>query len=227
MKSQRIKALIVLVLTVLAFAGARAWRPTVRLADARPKVNLQAIFPKTFSSWMIDERGPMQLISPDLQALLNKIYNQTLNRSYVNSSGDRIMLSVAYGGDQSDGTSAHMPEVCYPAQGFQLLSKKTSELMLGQKSFPVRNLVARLGSRVEPITYWTVIGDRIVLTGTEQKIAQLAYTTRGLIPDGVLVRISTIDTDPVRAYRTQAGFVEDLASALSAPDRVFVFGAGH
>jgi EpsI family protein len=99
--------------------------------------------------------------------------------------------------------------------------------MLGQKSFPVRNLVARLGSRVEPITYWTVIGDRIVLTGTEQKIAQLAYTTRGLIPDGVLVRISTIDTDPVRAYRTQAGFVEDLASALSAPDRVFVFGAGH
>lgn len=227
MTPQRIKAIIVLVLTVLTFAGARAWRPTVRLADGRPKVNLEAMFPKAFGAWAVDEHMPVQLVSPDAQALLNQIYNQTLSRTYLNSEGDRIMLSVAYGGDQSDGTSAHLPEVCYPAQGFQLLSKQTSDLPLGQKAIPVRNIVAKLGVRIEPITYWVVVGERIALTGTEQKLAQLSYTTRGVIPDGVLVRVSSIDPDTARAYRMQAAFVADLARALPARDRSFVVGADH
>ncbi len=227
MNAQRIKAIIVLVLTVLAFAGTHAWRPTMRLADSRPKVNLEAMFPKAFGAWTLDERMPAQLVSPDAQALLNQIYNQTLSRTYLNREGDRIMLSVAYGGDQSDGTSAHFPEVCYPAQGFQLLSKQISDLPLGQHAIPVRNIVAKLGGRIEPITYWVVVGERIALTGTQQKLAQLSYTTRGVIPDGVLVRVSSIDADSVHAFRMQGAFVADLARALPERDRSFVVGAGH
>ena len=210
----RIKAITILLLCLAAFAGGQAWRPTARLADSRPKVDLETLFPKAFGGWQLDDRMPVQLIAPDTQAMLNKLYNQTLSRTYINRQGDRIMLSVAYGGDQSDGTRAHRPEVCYPAQGFQVSDSREDQLDLGGRMLRVRHLQSRLGGRIEPITYWMVVGERIALSGTEQKLAQLAYSTRGVIPDGMLVRVSSIDADAANAYRVQHGFVRGLALAV-------------
>ena len=62
--------------------------------------NLETMFPKAFGDWRVDTSMPVILPSPDVQALLDKIYNQVLSRSYVNAKGERIMLSVAYGGDR-------------------------------------------------------------------------------------------------------------------------------
>ena len=224
MKAVRIKALVVLVLMMLAYAGAQAWRPHTRLADTRPKVDLETMFPKAFADWTVDDRMPVQLVSPDTQAMLNKIYNQTLSRTYVNRQGDRIMLSVAYGGDQSDATRAHRPEVCYPAQGFQLLSSRNTQLNLSTHQLRVRQLVAKLAGRSEPITYWITVGERISITGTEQKLAQLSYSTRGVVPDGMLVRISSIDPDTAAAYRLQDSFVVEMAKAIPTSIRAQVLG---
>lgn len=224
MTLQRIKALVALVLMVAALAAAQAWRPTARLADTRPKVNLETLFPKSFKGWTVDERMPVQLVSPDTQAMLNKIYNQTLSRTYVNQQGDRIMLSVAYGGDQSDATRAHRPEVCYPAQGFQIDSSRDSVLDLTGHKLRVRQLVSRLGGRVEPITYWITVGERITLSGTEQKLAQLSYSTRGVVPDGMLVRVSSIDPIANKAYELHRSFLGALAPAISLPLQAQVIG---
>ena len=225
MTGQRIKAALVLVLMLLAFAGAQAWRPHTRLADSHPKVDLDAIFPKTFADWTVDDRMPVQLVSPDVAARLNEIYNQTLSRSYVNLKGERIMLSVAYGGDQSDATRAHRPEVCYPAQGFQILSSSTGSLPLADASIRVRRLVAQQGGRNEPITYWIVVGNKITITSTEQKLAQLSYSTRGVIPDGMLVRVSMIDPTPAHSYAVQTDFVRSLYAAVAPQSRGQMFGA--
>ncbi len=222
----RRRAALVLLLSTAAMAGATAWRPSTHLADSRPPINLDALFPKSFGAWQVDQQQPVQLVSPDTQAVLNKIYNQTLARTYVNREGDRIMLSVAYGGDQSDATRAHRPEVCYPAQGFQIDTSRIARLALGAggASLPVRQLVAHQGSRIEPITYWITVGERITVTGTEQKLAQLAYTTRGVVPDGMLVRVSTIDNNSQRAFAVQQQFVAELARALPTPTRPLVVG---
>lgn len=222
--ARRIKAACVLVLALLAFAGASAWRPTAHLADTRPKVDLETLFPKGFGNWVVDDRMPVQLVSPDTAALLNKIYNQTLSRTYVNSTGGRIMLSVAYGGDQSDATRAHRPEVCYPAQGFQVISSAEGQLDTPSQTVRVRRLVARQGGRNEPITYWIVVGDKIAITGTEQKFAQLSYSTRGLIPDGMLVRVSSIDNDASAGFALQQQFVAELSSAIRPELRAQVLG---
>ena len=224
MTSVRIKALVVLVLMMLAFAGAQAWRPHTRLADTRPKVDLETLFPKAFADWTVDDRMPVQLVSPDTQAMLNKIYNQTLSRTYVNRTGDRIMLSVAYGGDQSDATRAHRPEVCYPAQGFQMQASQNTQLNLGAHQLPVRQLVAKLGGRSEPITYWITVGERITITGTEQKLAQLSYSTRGVIPDGMLVRVSSIDADVAGAYSRHQSFIGALVKAVPEAQQSQVIG---
>ncbi len=224
MTSQRIKAFVALVLMVAALAAAQAWRPTAHLADTRAKVELETMFPKAFGDWRVDDRMPVQLVSPDTQALLNKIYNQTLSRTYVNRQGDRIMLSVAYGGDQSDGTRAHRPEVCYPAQGFQIDASRDSVLDLTGHKLRVRQLVSRLGGRVEPITYWVTVGERIALSGTEQKLSQLSYTTRGVVPDGMLVRVSSIDADINGAFRDHQIFIAKLSTAIQSSLRPQVMG---
>lgn len=219
----RRRALVAVGLMAASFAGAAAWKPRLHLADQRAKLSLEAVFPKAFDDWRVDDRIPVQLVSPDTQAMLDKIYNQTLSRTYVNAKGERIMLSVAYGGDQSDATRAHRPEVCYPAQGFQLISQYRSTLDIDRRSLPVRRLVARMGARNEPITYWVTVGDRTAVSGTEQKLAQLWYGTRGVVPDGMLVRVSSIDPDPVRAHELQASFVGAMARAIDPglSDRVF------
>lgn len=224
MKVERRRALLTLGLMVSSVAGATAWRPTGRLADTLPAINLDGMFPKQFAGWQVDDRMPVQLVSPDQQAVLDKIYNQTLSRTYVNRQGDRIMLSVAYGGDQSDATRAHRPEVCYPAQGFQILSQRRGDVQFDQTIVPARRLVAKLGGRVEPITYWVTVGQHITVSGTEQKLAQLRYSMRGLVPDGMLVRVSSIGTETDKLYAVQDQFLSELRAALAPASRDRVFG---
>jgi EpsI family protein len=197
-------------------AAAGQWaRPTRRMADQGPRLDLEAIIPAGFTGWRIDVNVPVLLPAADVQAQLDAIYNQVLARTYVNARGDQVMLSIAYGGDQSKGTRAHRPEVCYPAQGFELVEQQAALLDLPTGALPVRRLVTRLGSRREPLTYWIVVGEQVATTGTQQKLAEMRYSLRGVVPDGLLVRVSTLDDRTERAWQVQAAFVSDLAAAIA------------
>lgn len=225
MTGARIRALVVFLMMVSAAVLAHLMTPTEFLADKLGKPDLETLFPKEFANWKLDARAAMVLPSPETQALLNSIYNQTLTRTYINSSGYRIMLSVAYGGDQSDGTRAHLPERCYPAQGFQISTNVEDRLAIPGKSLPVRHLMASQGLRKEPITYWLVVGDQVTISRTDQKLAQFRLGLQGLIPDGMLVRVSSIDPDMAQGQREQAAFLADLAAAVSRNGFARIFGA--
>ena len=224
MSLPRLQALVIVVLALCALAAAHALKPTRHLADERAKVELETMFPAKFGDWRIDTSIPVQLVAPDMQQLLATIYNQTLSRNYIDSKGDRIMLSVAYGGDQTDATRAHRPEVCYPAQGFQIIANQTGTVNTAEKNLTVRQLVAKAGSRTEPISYWVVVGDYTALSGTEQKLAQLRYSARGLISDGMLVRVSNIDTDAKKSYALHNDFIAAMSKAMPPATRIRVMG---
>lgn len=224
MNSVRWRALAVAMLMLAGSALAMVARPTKSLADQVGIPNLETLVPKQFGPWRVDTSLPAILPSPDVQAELDKIYNQVLSRTYVNDKGDRIMLSVAYGGDQSDGTSAHRPEVCYPAQGFAITSNQVATLTAGDRHLPVRRLMSKLGQRNEPITYWVVVGDEVVTTGIGQKLAQMRYGVRGVIADGMLVRISSIDKDMNRGHVLQAQFAGDLFTHIDPAAAARLFG---
>lgn len=224
MNSVQRRALLVAVLMLAGAALSYFGRPTVYLADQLGKPDLEALFPKQFGSWRVDASRPIILPAPDVQAALDAIYNQVLTRTYVNQAGQRIMLSVAYGGDQYDGTSAHRPEACYPAQGFSITHNQKGVQQLAQGSLGVRTLVAKQGLRNEPITYWVVVGDKIATTGIEQKLAQMRYGLRGVIADGMLVRVSSIDADMTHAHGLQASFIGEMAAAMPSEARARVFG---
>ncbi|OQY70329.1 MAG: EpsI family protein [Rhodocyclaceae bacterium UTPRO2] len=218
--------LIIAALMFAASAAAVALRPTHKLADAGPKVNLEAMIPKQFGDWRIDTSIAPVLPAPDVQAKLDKIYNQTIARTYVNGRGQRVMLSIAYGGDQSDAMQVHKPEVCYAAQGFQIKQASLGQLATEYGELPVKRLVATLNNRVEPITYWITVGDQVINAGYKQKIAQLKYGLNGNVPDGMLVRASSIDRDEKNAYELQEGFLRKMLAAMPPADRARLGGSG-
>lgn len=214
MNATRRKAIVVLTGMGAAAALAKVGVPTKKIADTW-ETDLETMFPTQFGDWQVDRNMPVVLPAPDVQAKLDAIYNQVLARTYVNvRTGERVMLSVAYGGDQSDGMSVHLPEVCYPAQGFQLQATKSAIIKLAGRQIPAQRLQTRLGSRYEPVTYWMTLGETVAATRTQRKLAQMRYGLTGLIPDGMLVRVSSIDRDAAKAFSVHDLFLSEMASAV-------------
>jgi EpsI family protein len=202
-----------------------ALTPTTRVS-AGEHFSLEAMIPSSFAGWTIDQDVVPLKPDPDQEAMLARLYDQTLARTYVDRAGNRVMLSIAYGGDQSKSLQLHLPEVCYVAQGFQMLKSRPDTLGTPFGALPVKRLVARLDRRNEPITYWITIGDKAVKSGLEQKLRRLAYGLSGKIPDGMLVRVSTIQVNDDEAYRVQDRFVADMLGVMAPRDRARLLGAG-
>lgn len=217
--------IVIALLMVSSAVAAIQLKPEQRMAEQLPPLKLEQAIPTKFGDWRIDNSIAPITVSPDVQARLDKLYSQTLVRTYANDRGERIMLSIAYGADQSgDGNQVHRPEFCYAAQGFQLTSSRIGELFTQYGSLPVRRLLAVQGRRNEPITYWVTVGDKASLPGLDRKLNQLAYGLTGKIPDGMLVRVSSINSDSDSAYRLQEKFIRDMLVGMNPKDRVRVAG---
>lgn len=220
----------VALLAMGAMFGAAAlaeWaRPTVKVSDLHPGFRVAELFPSRFSDWHVDDSVPVIVPPPDQQAMLDKIYNQTLARTYVNSQGQRVMLSVAYGGDQSDGLTVHVPDVCYASQGFKVDAARDDRLAVAPGfEIPVRHLVASLGVRVEPVTYWVLVGNQATISNAQRRWVSIRYGLRRLIPEGMLVRVSSLNPDMSAAVALHGQFIQALVAAVPAPNRERVIGS--
>lgn len=219
-----LRNIILLVLMLAASGLSLALRPTNKIADQRPAIKLETMIPLTFGEWREEQHKSVQIIDPQQQEFIDSIYKQTLSRTYVNATGYRIMLSLAYVENQSDSFGVHLPEVCYPAQGFQMGEQFTTQIKISSTSIPIIRMVATLGTRTEPITYWTMVGDQIAASSTQRKLAQMRFAVRGDIPDSMLVRVSSIDSDTASAYEVQAHFIKDFEAALPKDLHALLFG---
>jgi EpsI family protein len=217
------KNMLIGLLMLFATLGGFLLKPTRLIADQKPKINLETMIPKQFSEWKIDESIIPLQADPERQALLNKLYNQTLSRTYINQQGNRIMLAIAYGGDQSDSMQVHKPEVCYTSQGFQILELNLGSLNTGFSNIPVKKMVAKMGSRIEPIIYWITIGDTVAVNSIRWKLERLKYGLTGRVPDGMLFRVSSIG-DKTKAYTLQERFIKDLLSHMQSDSRIRLIG---
>src|SRR5450830_230908 len=114
---------------VLVALVAAMVRPSHLMANDYPALNLETVIPKQFGDWTELNLGVNQVVNPESNELINRIYTQVLSRAYINKAGQVIMLSVAYGENQSEETALHYPEICYPAQGFRIVYNQPSELV--------------------------------------------------------------------------------------------------
>lgn len=219
--------IIVAALMFAASALGYAVKPTKKLAELQPREKLEALIPMQFGDWQGVPANNIVLADPQMRENLARIYTETLSRTYVDSRGRQIMLSIAYGDDQRDGMDLHYPEVCYPAQGFQTRSVREEQLTTPFGTIEVKRLEMTLGQRHELVTYWTMIGDRRSLGGIDKKLNELRYSLKGIIPDGLLVRVSSIGADTRAEFDAQDRFVRELVATFSDRTRVRLTGLGN
>jgi EpsI family protein len=201
--------------------------PREKLAEKLGPLTLGQMLPERFGDWSVDERSAGFVVNPQQQEVLARIYSQTLSRTYVNAkTGAVVMMAVAYGEDQRDSMQMHFPEICYPAQGFQIGQQLQETVPLGGTALHVKHLVASMGpARIEPITYWIMIGLHPTESGWHKKLTEMRYGLQGFIPDGLLFRVSSIGPDSAIQYRVHEQFLADLFHVLPALARTRLFGA--
>jgi len=222
----RRKSLLVLG-AMLATSGAIvAGKPTRKANEFGTDLKLDTMFPARFADWQVDPTITPVLPNPQLQKVIEETYDQTLARTYLNGQGERIMLSVAYAGREHEDMNTHRPEVCYPAQGMSVRkSTWRTQLDINGTALPLHRLVTGNGARNEPISYWLVVGRQVADFGMQQRWVTIKYGLTGRIPDGMLVRVSSIDSDETRAFAAQDRFVREILQAMAPIHRQRLLGA--
>ncbi len=198
-----------------------------------PSFKLETLIPTQFGDWKLDPDIVPISPSPDVQANLDKIYDQIVSRAYINGQGERVMLVIAYGGDQSDSLKAHRQEVCYAAQGFAIHDVRPDALSMSvpavssasaNSNVNVVRVHAQKGARSEPISYWFTMGNRVATGRAERLVTQIGYGLVGQIPDGMLVRVSSVSPDVASSYASHDGFVRALLGAVTPQVRTRLSG---
>ena len=227
MRSNRV-AFVIASLMFAASVGAIVARPTSKASSALGQaISLESMIPKQFGDWREQPLGFIQVVNPQTQELLDKLYSEILTRTYINASGYRIMLSLAYGSDQRGSLQAHKPEVCYPAQGFVVHRNEVGVLATPFGDIPVRRLFTSMGARQEPVTYWFTVGDKAIEGTLQKRLVELSFGFTGRIPDGMLFRVSSIDIDQARAYQMHNEFISQLLLSVSPGARKRLSGLGQ
>lgn len=191
---------------------------------APPPAPFAQLLPERFGDWRVDTSVMPVAPTPDVQQALDQIYDEIVSRTYVNSANEQIMLVVAYGGDQSDGLKAHRQEVCYTAQGFQIDSVTAGQIALPGSKVPVVRVQTHKDTRHEPMTYWFMMGNDVRLSRLGRLYAQIRYGLQGEVPDGLLVRVSSVNKDAQNAFALQDAFVAQLLAQVSPDTRARLAG---
>ena len=188
----------------------------------------EQITPKQFGDWaeVIDAEGGT-IIDPEQQDAINKLYSQTVSRTYVQqATGRRIMLSLAYGDNQTFSKQLHRPEACYSSQGFKIENLHEEKLQVSGQPLVVNRMTGSVGPRIEQVTYWIRIGDKVISgPPTALNMARMGMGLKGYVADGLLFRVSEVSEDAESAYLLQNQFINDFLQALSPAQQAMMVGS--
>jgi len=82
---------------------------------------------------------------------------------------------------------------------------------------------ATAGGPTEHVVYWTRVGNRMPASWKEQKLAVAEQNLEGIIPDAILVRVSTVTDDAEAGRAAIDNFVRALLGAIPSNRRsVFI-----
>lgn len=187
-------------------------------------VQLGELIPRQIGPWQFVSRDGIVVARAD-EAQPSDGYDQVLSRNYAAPGLPAIMLLIAYGSTQGGSLQLHRPETCYPGQGFRLSDLAEPDLALGgPRPVAARRFTATRDERVERLVYWSRIGDSFPRDTAGMYAAILASVLRGVIPEGVLVRVSTIGTDIAASDVGLAEFTAAMAGSLAQAGRRLLLG---
>ncbi len=201
----------------LALTSGAAYAAAPRRAENRlASQKLGNVVPLQIGPWHFATADGVVVPSEDEGAPQDG-YDQVLTRTYASADNPLVMLLLAYGSTQGGSLQLHRPETCYPGQGFKLSQFRDHQLRLvGAPRVSGRSFTARRDDRAERVLYWTRISNAFPRTTAQEYRAILTSIMSGVIPDGILVRLSTFEPDPGLADAALARFAELMVGATSA-----------
>ena len=208
----------------LLFCSAAAlaeWRQPRKRLDYLGSAKLDDVVPKTIGSWKFVAASG--LVVPPEDQLSRMLYSQLLTRVYSDGTNPSIMLLIAQSGDQTGVLQVHRPETCYTASGYQITGVSPHPIRLGQTVVPANSMDASLEGYTEHVVYWTRVGNQVPSNWTEQKLAVAEQNLRGIVPDAILMRVSTVDQDAGKALAVLDAFIAAFISSVAPQHRpVFI-----
>jgi exosortase B len=219
-------AAVMLVAMLAAVAASHALTPKMAYASSAP--TLASSVPTQFGDWKEIRSALAQadLATTDEGGTAgDKIYDDVLMRTYVNSRGEQIMLALAYARQQRQDVKIHLPEICYPAQGYKVLKRNPAQLavLADGAALPATQLLASGNNRLEAVSYWVRIGDGYPKGGMAMRVKIFKDGVAGRVDDGILVRASSLvgnEGDAASAYALQQRFLSDLVKAVNQPGQL-------
>jgi EpsI family protein len=195
-----------------------------RPAEAVPQQLLETMIPKAIGDWQYSTSSGVVASAETDDA---GFYDDLLKRVYRAPGQPPIMLLIAYGRTQGGNMQLHRPETCYPGQGFTLTDPQARELhFAGDNIINARSFTATLDQRIERLIYWTRIGERFPRNSAQEYMAIFASVVRRTVPDGVLVRVSSIGQDTKRSDKAVDAFAHDLVRYSGSDARRLLLGDG-
>jgi EpsI family protein len=69
------------------------------------------------------------------------------------------------------------------------------------------------------VTFWFTLGDTTIHDKLQRRLVMLRYSLTGQIADGLLFRVSSLDSDADQGYRLQDRFIDELTEAMPPQGR--------
>ena len=203
---------VLLGLLFCSAAGLAAWRQPNKRLDYLGKQKLDDLVPKAIGPWKFVAASGL-VVPPDDQ-LSRALYSNLLTRVYSDGQNPPVMLLVAQSGSQTGVLQIHRPETCYTAGGYHISAVTPQPIQVGSTIVPTNSMDASADGRVEHVIYWTRVGDRMPASWKQQRLAVAEQNIRGIIPDAILVRVSTVTDDANNARATLQAFVRALIASV-------------
>jgi EpsI family protein len=212
----KIKHLVVLAL-VLAVSLVTLCSGEERVKHAAP-VDLTSL-PATVGAW--------KAVGADGGAASkeSKFLNDVLYRTYRRDDGSTVVLAVAYGADQRKKFNLHLPETCYKASGYQVLS--LAEQAMHAPELKLKEMTVQDPASRQRIQYWMILGGKQVTGELEKRARHLYYSVFGVAAEGVLVRVSSFSgaDDAAHERQLQQEFIATLYKTVNQGQRKLLFGS--
>jgi EpsI family protein len=208
------------VLVGLGMAAASATAFARAPAPNRPKLpkeQFEELIPDDVGPWSFATTSGVVLPPPD--ALSDRLYDNLVTRIYTDPAGRVVMFLAAYNNRQDGVLQIHRPEICYPAGGFTLSPTMPTDIRLTNgQILPSNSFLASSRDREETVLYWTRVGSEFPQRWAEQRRAVISANLRGVIPDGLLFRVSTFGGDMPRELALLEDFTKQFVEA--SPERL-------
>lgn len=214
---------VILGLGLAAASGIAQARQPVPVVPRMKEERFTALIPKKIGAFAFDTESG--LVLPPSDALSDRLYDNLVTRTYTNPTGQVVMLLIAYNNKQDGVLQIHRPEICYPAGGYALTPVLPIDVPVGGPGIlPSQIFAATSEARNEVVLYWTRVGDQFPRRWIDQRWSVAQANLRGIIPDGALVRVSTLGNDIAGTTPLLTTFIRDMHRASGQPMRGLLFG---